>query len=201
VRELDALGGLMARVTDRTSIQFRHLNTRKGLAVRSSRAQVDVDRYPAEMAAALDAIPGLTVVEAEVAGVETRGGRVSGVVLGDGSRIEAPRVVLTTGTFLAGTLFRGEERAPGGRIGDPAAERLSRSLADLGLRLGIADSRWRPSAIASSGRSWYGGCWPPPTTRHAWCRSSASVSSPRCGRNRWVRRGGQCPSPRRTSVP
>lgn len=136
VREIDALGGLMARVTDRSTLQFRQLNTRKGLAVRSSRAQVDIDVYPREMRRALDAVDGLELVGAEVAGVRTRGGRVSGVVLGDGTVLEAPAVVLTTGTFLAGVLHRGEQQEEGGRIGDGAAHRLSRSLKELGLRLG-----------------------------------------------------------------
>ncbi len=136
VRELDALGGWMARVTDRASIQFRHLNTRRGLAVRSSRAQVDVDRYPAEMAAALGRVENLTVIEGEVAAIATRGGRVTGVVLADGRQLESPVVILTTGTFLAGILHRGADQVEGGRIDDPAAHRLSRSLVDLGLRLG-----------------------------------------------------------------
>lgn len=136
VREIDALGGLMARVTDATCIQFRRLNTRKGLAVQASRAQVDIDRYPAEMRRRLDAIPGLELIGAEVAGIRTTGGRVSGVVLGDGTVLEAPAVVLTTGTFLAGILHCGDQRTVGGRIGDDAAHRLSGSLADLGLRLG-----------------------------------------------------------------
>ena len=136
VRELDALGGLMARVTDQTSIQFRRLNTRKGLAVQSSRAQVDIHRYPQAMRRALDAIDGLVLLQAEVAGVLTRGGRVAGIQLGDGVVVEAPAVVLTTGTFLGGVMHCGSEQVVGGRAGDAAAHRLSASLADLGLRLG-----------------------------------------------------------------
>ena len=136
VRELDALGGLMGRVTDASSIQFRRLNTRKGLAVQASRAQVDIDVYPAEMRRALEQIDGLTLIGAEVAGIRTRVGQVSGVELGDGTVLDAPKVVLTTGTFLSGVLHRGANRVEGGRIGDGAAHRLSRSLAELGLRLG-----------------------------------------------------------------
>ncbi len=79
VREIDALGGLIGQVADASCVQFRRLNTRKGLAVQSSRAQVDVDRYPAEMQRRLAAIPGLEVIEAEVAGVVVAGGRVRGV--------------------------------------------------------------------------------------------------------------------------
>ena len=79
VRELDALGGLLARVTDATTIQFRRLNTRKGLAVQASRAQVDIDRYPEVMAAALARIPNLVVLEGEAVGVRVQAGRVEGL--------------------------------------------------------------------------------------------------------------------------
>jgi len=136
VRELDALGGLMGRLADGASIQFRRLNTRKGLAVQSSRAQVDIHRYPALARAALEAVDGLTLIEAEVAGIRTAGGAVSGVELGDGTVLEAPAVILTTGTFLSGVLHCGAEQTEGGRVGDGAAHRLSRSLGQLGLRLG-----------------------------------------------------------------
>jgi len=135
VREIDALGGLMGRVADQTCIQFRRLNTRKGLAVQSSRAQVDIDRYPQAMRAALDGIAGLTLIEAEVAGIRTTDGRVSGVQLGDDTVLHAPRVILTTGTFLSGILHCGEQQTVGGRVGDGAAHALSRSLKALGLRL------------------------------------------------------------------
>jgi tRNA uridine 5-carboxymethylaminomethyl modification enzyme len=136
VREIDALGGLMARVTDAACVQFRRLNTRKGLAVQSSRAQVDIDRYPAEMLRHLEATPNLTLLEGEVAGLRTSGGRISAVILADGTILECAAVVLTTGTFLGGVMHRGPSQEIGGRIGDPAAHRLSGSLADLGLRLG-----------------------------------------------------------------
>lgn len=136
VREIDALGGAMARVADAACIQFRRLNTRKGLAVRSSRAQVDIDRYPAEMRAVLATLPGLALVEGEVTALRTTAGRVSGLVLADGTVLSAPRIVLTTGTFLGGVMHRGEVCERGGRVGDGAAHALSRSLADLGLRLG-----------------------------------------------------------------
>jgi tRNA uridine 5-carboxymethylaminomethyl modification enzyme len=135
VREIDALGGLAARVTDATTIQFRRLNTRKGLAVQASRAQVDVDRYPAVMAAALAEIPALTVVEGEAVAVRVDGGRVVGLELGDGTRLGASAVVLTTGTFLGGVMHRGDERVEGGRVGEGAAHRLSDSLRALGVRL------------------------------------------------------------------
>lgn len=136
VRELDALGGAMAQVTDAATIQFRRLNTRKGLAVQASRAQVDIDRYPAEMQARLAAAPGLTLLEGEVAELCLAGGRVVGIRLADGQRLAAPAVVLTTGTFLAGVMHCGAERAAGGRVGDAATGALSESLRAAGLRLG-----------------------------------------------------------------
>lgn len=150
VRELDALGGLMGRVADATTIQFRLLNTRKGLAVQSSRAQVDILRYPERMQALLDRIDGLQIVEGEVTALHTEGGRVSGVSLADGTRIRSPRVVLTTGTFLAGVLHHGLERTEGGRLGDGAAHALSRSLQGVGLRLGRLKTGTVPRLAAGS---------------------------------------------------
>jgi len=137
VRELDALGGLMAKVADATTIQFRRLNTRKGLAVRSSRAQVDMHRYPRTMQEALAAIPTLTLIEAEVAGVLLDGQAVAGVALADGRALSADAVILTTGTFLSGLMHRGDQQEAGGRVGDGSAYRLSSNLRDdLGLNLG-----------------------------------------------------------------
>jgi tRNA uridine 5-carboxymethylaminomethyl modification enzyme len=136
VRELDALGGCMARLTDAACIQFRRLNTRRGLAVRASRAQVDIDVYPRLARELLEQTAGLTLIEAEVAGLVLEGGRIAGVRLGDGSALECGAVVLTTGTFLGGVLHRGELRVVGGRVGDGAAHALSVSLAALGVRLG-----------------------------------------------------------------
>ncbi len=136
VRELDALGGLMGRVADASSIQFRRLNTRKGLAVQSSRAQVDIDVYPAKMRELLDGIELLDLVEGEVSAVSVHNGRVTGVTLGDGTVCEAPAIVLTTGTFLSAVMHTGADRAIGGRIGDQSAHALSGSLGELGIRLG-----------------------------------------------------------------
>jgi tRNA uridine 5-carboxymethylaminomethyl modification enzyme len=136
VRELDALGGLMGRVADASCVQFRRLNTRQGLAVQASRAQVDVDHYPREMQRALRAIPGITWIEAEVVAVRTAGGRAVGVTLADGAAVDADAVILTTGTFLGGVMHRGAEQSEGGRVGDGAARRLSGSLRALGVKLG-----------------------------------------------------------------
>ncbi len=136
VREIDALGGAIAKIADATTIQFRRLNTRKGLAVQASRAQVDNARYPAEMARLLGATPGLQVIEGEVTALLLDRGRAAGVRLGDGVHVRGRAVVLTTGTFLAGVMHCGDERTAGGRVGDPATARLSDALRSLGLRLG-----------------------------------------------------------------
>jgi tRNA uridine 5-carboxymethylaminomethyl modification enzyme len=135
VREIDALGGAMAKVTDLATIQFRRLNTRRGLAVQSSRAQVDVAHYPRRMAEALEAA-GVTIIEGEAAELLLTDGRASGLALVDGTMLHAPRVVLTTGTFLAAVMHCGPEQTAGGRIGDRGANRLSTCLQSLGLRLG-----------------------------------------------------------------
>jgi tRNA uridine 5-carboxymethylaminomethyl modification enzyme len=136
VREIDALGGAMGRVADRATIQFRRLNTRKGLAVQASRAQVDIDRYPTEMQAVIEATPRLTVVEGEAVDLIVDGQRVVGVELGSGQEIAAHAVILTTGTFLSAVMHCGDEQTIGGRLGEAAAGRLAERLAALGLRLG-----------------------------------------------------------------
>ena len=136
VRELDALGGVMGRVADRSCIQFRRLNTRKGLAVRSSRAQVDIDMYPAIMREMLQTIPNLTLVEGEVSGVLMRGGKISAVTLADGRVLETPKVILTTGTFLSAVLHCGTAQTRGGRIDDGSSYALADSLRSLNLQLG-----------------------------------------------------------------
>jgi len=136
VREIDALGGAMARVADAATIQFRRLNTRKGLAVQASRAQVDIDRYPRTMAATLLATPGLRFIEGEAAELRVQGGRVTGLCLADGTELSADAVILTTGTFLSAVMHCGPDQTVGGRVGDAAAARLSHSMRALGLRLG-----------------------------------------------------------------
>lgn len=136
VREIDALGGMMAMAADEACVQHRRLNTRKGLAVQASRAQVDIDLYPAVVQRHLWSAPGVSLAEGEAAEVLTTGGRVSGLRLASGRSLWAPAVVLTTGTFLGGVLHCGDERRPGGRVGDAPATALSGSLASLGLRLG-----------------------------------------------------------------
>jgi tRNA uridine 5-carboxymethylaminomethyl modification enzyme len=138
VREVDALGGEMGVVTDETGIQFRMLNTSKGPAVRSPRAQCDRDAYNHVMSRRVLGYEGVTVLGGEAVGfVKTEDGEaVAGVELQDGSRVFAPAVVLTTGTFLGGKLFAGRWQEAGGRHGEPAAARISAALGALGVRLG-----------------------------------------------------------------
>jgi tRNA uridine 5-carboxymethylaminomethyl modification enzyme len=136
VREIDALDGLMGRIADLGGIQFRVLNRRKGPAVRGPRAQADRKLYASAMQAAIRAIPNLEVIEAEADDLMIENGRVRGVKLTDGREISAGAVVLTTGTFLRGLIHIGEKQIPAGRVGEAPAIGLSRTLENLGLRLG-----------------------------------------------------------------
>ena len=134
VREIDALGGVMGRVTDSVGIQFRLLNTSRGPAVWSPRAQCDKALYRVRMREMLESVPNLEIVEAEVADVLRNGNDVLGVVLRDGSEVRGRATVITTGTFLNGLIHCGEEKIPAGRRGEPASVLLGESLKRLGLR-------------------------------------------------------------------
>jgi tRNA uridine 5-carboxymethylaminomethyl modification enzyme len=136
VREIDALGGEMALNIDATGIQFRRLNTRKGPAVRSSRAQADMELYRRRMKRVLEMQPGLDVKQAMVDHILVREGAAAGVVSGVGQRFEGRAVILTTGTFLGGLIHIGLSHFPAGRLGDPPSLALSRSLLGLGFELG-----------------------------------------------------------------
>jgi tRNA uridine 5-carboxymethylaminomethyl modification enzyme len=136
VREIDALDGLMGRVADRSGIQFRLLNRRKGPAVRGPRAQADRALYRAAMQAEIAGTAAIRVVEGEADDLEIADGRVRAVILADGRRIGVGAVVLTTGTFLAGIIHIGETSRPAGRMGEAAAVGLSRTLVREGFALG-----------------------------------------------------------------
>jgi tRNA uridine 5-carboxymethylaminomethyl modification enzyme len=140
VGEIDALGGEMARVADRTSIQIRMLNTGKGPAVQARRVQSDKYAYNAVMREVLSKQPGLTLREGSVEGLdvtaENGGPAVRGLRLLDGTRIACSAVVLCTGTSLNGRLIRGDQVTAGGRLGEAAALGLSSALRALGLELG-----------------------------------------------------------------
>jgi tRNA uridine 5-carboxymethylaminomethyl modification enzyme len=107
VREIDALGGAMARATDRAGIQFRTLNVSKGPAVRATRAQADRLLYKRAIRSILESEPNLSLFQQEVADLAVTGGRVTGVVTVTGITFEAPAVVLTVGTFLGGRIHVG----------------------------------------------------------------------------------------------
>lgn len=136
VREIDALDGVMGRMADRAGIQFRLLNRRKGPAVQGPRAQIDRRLYREAMRAELLATPGLTVIEAEVAGLRMAGAAVAGVVLASGEELSSSRVVLTAGTFLNGVIHIGDRRMSGGRMGDSPSKLLASQLAELALPVG-----------------------------------------------------------------
>jgi len=129
VKEIDALGGLMGEATDRAGIQFKVLNRSKGPAVQGPRAQCDRDLYSAAVRELLEAEPNITIVEGSVASLNP-------VTLGDGTKLHARAVIVTTGTFLRALMHSGEVKTRGGRFGEGSAETLSDSLAALGLQLG-----------------------------------------------------------------
>ncbi len=136
VREIDALGGLMGVLADAAGIQFKILNRSRGPAVWGPRAQCDRALYSRVARRALEETPNLTLLEGMAEDFLDARGRVCGVVTGDGRRIEAGAVVVTTGTFLRGLMHTGERRTTGGRFGEAAAIGLSAGLARLGLKLG-----------------------------------------------------------------
>jgi len=136
VREIDALDGLMGRVADAAGIQFRVLNRSKGPAVQGPRAQADRKLYRKAMQAAISATKGLEVIEAAAEDLMVEEGVVTGIVTGEGKRLSAGAVVLTTGTFLRGLIHIGERKIPAGRIGEAPALGLSERLYALGLRMG-----------------------------------------------------------------
>lgn len=136
VRELDALDGLMGKITDLSGIQFRVLNASKGAAVRATRAQIDRTLYKNFMRKAVENIPHLSLIEAAVDKVIVQSGKVTGVVLNSQVAIRAKSVVLSAGTFLNGKIFVGMSAYSGGRVGDPSAIELGEDLKDLGLPKG-----------------------------------------------------------------
>jgi len=131
VKEVDALGGVMARATDRAGIQFRILNARKGPAVRATRAQADRLLYRAAIRHALENQPGLELFQQAVDDLIVEGDRVQGVVTQIGLKFSARAVVLTTGTFLGGRIHVGLNNFEGGRLGDPPANALAKRLREL----------------------------------------------------------------------
>src|SRR4051812_19924442 len=137
VREIDALDGVMARAIDRAGIQFRMLNRSKGPAVRGPRAQADRKLYRRAIQDILAEFEMLDIVEGAAEDlVLDAAGRVGGIALGNGRKIRAGRVVLTTGTFLGGLIHIGDEKIPAGRVGEAPSLGLSQTLRSLGFALG-----------------------------------------------------------------
>jgi len=136
VREIDALGGLMALAADDAGIQFRLLNKKKGPAVQGPRAQADRKLYQSSMSMRLLGINGLHLVEGEVVDLLVDGYRVCGVMLADGVELSAHSVVITSGTFLNGRIHIGTDNRSGGRVGDKASNLLADRIKDIGLHIG-----------------------------------------------------------------
>ncbi len=136
VREIDALDGLMGKVIDKSGIQFRMLNASKGPAVRGPRAQADRDLYKKHMLHELQNTPNLSIVEGAVEGLVINKNNVQGVVLADGTNISSKTVILTSGTFLNGTMFIGHQTSIGGRVGDVSCVGITPYLKKLGLNIG-----------------------------------------------------------------
>lgn len=150
VREIDALGGAMARIIDRSSLHVRFLNESKGYAVRALRAQADKERYVLEATALLRSLQHLTIACGLVDDLIVESGAVRGVVTSDGRRFYADRVVLATGTFLGGKIFRGEFSQAAGRVGEAPALELSHALRRLGFPTGRLKTGTPPRVATQS---------------------------------------------------
>jgi len=136
VKEIDALGGEMAKAIDDTGIQFRQLNTKRGPAVRASRAQADKALYRQRMKQRLEVTPGLTLYQGSAERLLIADGEVCGLQTQMGETIEGKTIILTTGTFLNGLIHIGEKNMAAGRAGDFASTGISEQLAQLGFRIG-----------------------------------------------------------------
>lgn len=133
VREIDALGGEMGRAADETCLQFKRLNSKKGPAVRGSRAQCDKALYSSYMSNVLSTAPNITVLGIEISSLIIEGSRCKGVITQDGACISSRAVILTTGTFMRGVMHIGLKQIPGGRVGDRATIGISDQLAAMGF--------------------------------------------------------------------
>ena len=136
VKELDAMGGAMAQVTDESGIQFRVLNGSKGPAVRATRAQIDRELYRVAMRKKIEEQENLWVFQQGVDDLIVEGERVAGVITQTNVKIYSQTVIITAGTFLHGLIHVGLEHYPAGRVGDPASIKLAQRLIDLGLPKG-----------------------------------------------------------------
>ena len=135
VKEIDAAGGIMAEATDASGIQYRTLNTRKGQTVRSLRVQCDRDKYKEAVQKIIKGTD-IQVIEAEVEDIEINNGKAEAVLLNSGKRIDGKAIILTTGTFLKGVMYKGDKKTEGGRVGDKASVKLANKLYSLKLPMG-----------------------------------------------------------------
>lgn len=136
VSEIDALGGIMAKIIDKTMIQFRMLNTKKGPAVQAKRAQADKLEYSVTMKKYLESVKNLTLFQDTIVNLIVENNKIVGVTTERGNKISGKAVVLTTGTFMEGKIHIGEFQAVSGRLGEPAALGLSNNLSKLGFTIG-----------------------------------------------------------------
>src|ERR1700742_1329744 len=150
VKEIDALGGTMARAADQAGIQFRTLNASKGAAVRATREQADRQLYKRAIRAVLETQRNLMLFQQEAADLILEGDRAVGVVTASGIEFRAAAIVLTVGTFLGGKIHVGLESHPGGRAGDPPSLRLAARLRELPLRVGRLKTGTPPRLDARS---------------------------------------------------
>ena len=135
-KEVDALGGLMARAADKSGIHYRVLNSTKGQAVRATRVQTDRDLYKIAMQELISSSKNLKILEGSVEDINIKNSKITSVILESGEEIFVGSVVLTTGTFLGGVMHTGLEQSPGGRVGDPSSEKLAKKLRNLNLPVG-----------------------------------------------------------------
>ena len=135
-KEVDALGGLMAKAADKSGIHYRVLNSTKGQAVRATRVQTDRDLYKFAIQELIVSTKNLTIKEGSVIDLDIDNLRIKSVITESGEEIFTKSVVLTTGTFLGGVMHTGLEQSPGGRIGDPSSEKLAKKLRKLNLSVG-----------------------------------------------------------------
>ena len=150
VREIDAMGGQMAKVADQACLQFRILNKGKGAAVWSSRAQVDIDLYPKFMQQACHNTPNLRVMHNEVRALWLKNGRLKGVITENNQKISAKAVILTTGTFLGGLIHVGLKQTPGGRWQEPPSSSLAAQLRELNFNIRRLKTGTPPRLLKSS---------------------------------------------------
>ena len=135
VREIDALGGEMGRNADKATLQIKMLNTKKGPAVQALRAQADKVTYPKEMLKTLNSEENLEIKEAMVEDLIVTAGKIQGVILADGTKINSDAVILTTGTYLRSVVLTGSQKTPSGPKGEKESKYLSTKLKDLGFKI------------------------------------------------------------------